>query len=61
MNYEKQPRRSPEWENLDQRLETYKNQHAKTAETKGCVAELAAAKTLTQARKVLFGDKSRTR
>jgi len=57
MNY--QQKRSQEWDNLDQRLENYKNQHAETAKSKGLVEELKAARTLTKARKVLFGEKTK--
>ena len=38
-------------------LENYKSMHTKTAENKGCKEEFLACKTLTQARKVLFGMK----
>jgi hypothetical protein len=47
----------PEWNYLGRNLENYKALHAKTAEDKGVGAALKAAKTLTQARKIVFGYK----
>jgi hypothetical protein len=38
-------------------LENYKEMHKKTAESKGVASALAQAKTLTQARIILFGKK----
>ena len=39
------------------RLANYKKMHTKTAEQKGCAKEFLETKTLTQARKVLWGMK----
>ncbi len=38
-------------------LSNYKAMHAKTAANKGVTQELLSAKTLTQARKIVFGVK----
>lgn len=38
-------------------LENYKSQHSSTAERKGVGAELKSAKTLTEARKIVYGHK----
>jgi len=38
-------------------LDNYKKMHAKTAEDKGVDKEFHSAKTLTKARKILFGYK----
>jgi len=40
-------------------LENYKKMHEETAKTKECFDEFMACPTLTKARKVLFGDKSK--
>lgn len=40
-------------------LENYKAMHAQAAEKKGVSSEFQGAKTLTQARKVLFGMKKK--
>lgn len=42
---------------LSKSLENYKKQQAKVAESKGRTEELKAAKTLTQARKAIYGEK----
>lgn len=47
----------PDWRWLGRSLENYKAMHAKTAESKGKGAELRNARTLTQARKIVFGLK----
>lgn len=44
---------------LKQRLKNYKSMHEKTAKDKGCYEEFMAAPTLTQARGILWGFKSR--
>jgi len=41
------------------RLENYKAQHSKTAETKGIYEKFMSARTLTRARGILFGFKSK--
>lgn len=38
-------------------LENYKQMHVKTAESKGCLDLFMKARTLTEARKILFGVK----
>jgi len=47
----------PEWNWYGRSLDNYKNMHAKLAKEKGVSVEFQACKTLTQARKVLFGFK----
>lgn len=49
----------PGWQWLGRNLENYKGMHAKYAESKGISNELRSAKTLTQARKVVFGYKKK--
>jgi hypothetical protein len=44
---------------LELRLQNYKKMHDGTAANKKVSAEFAAARTLTQARKVLWGTKGR--
>lgn len=50
---------TPEYNWLGRSLDNYKDMHAKTAADKGVTAELRAAKTLTQARKIVFGYKKK--
>lgn len=45
---------------LKKSLENYKKIQAKTAESKGVSEQLTAAKTLTQARKIVYGEKKKT-
>lgn len=40
-------------------LESYKSQHRQTARDKGCYDEFMAAPTLTRARRILFGVKTK--
>lgn len=40
-------------------LENYKNQQRKVAESKGVLQQLLAASTLTSARKIVYGVKSK--
>ena len=42
---------------LGRSLENYKSIHKATATTKGCLEAFLSAKTLTQAKKILFGEK----
>jgi len=49
---------STPWDDLEGRLVNYKKLHQKKA-TGPLKEELAKAKTLTQARKVLFGEKKK--
>jgi hypothetical protein len=42
------------WKGRD--LNNYKNQHINTAKKKGLLQEFLSASTLTQARKILFGN-----
>ena len=44
---------------LQQRLESYKKLQAGVAKNKKCYEEFMATRTLTQARKVLFGIKAK--
>ena len=44
---------------LEQRLNNYKEMHKGTAKDKNCYEEFMATKTLTQAKKVLFGVKKK--
>lgn len=50
--------RHPEWNNLAQRLQNYKEQQQQRAKSKGeeVYKKFMAARTLTQARKVLRGE-----
>jgi hypothetical protein len=50
---------NPGWQWLGRSLDNYKAMHAKTAADKGLTNELKAAKTLTQARKILWGYKKK--
>jgi len=54
---EKKPDTKTEYEWLGRSLSNYKSMHASTAKSKGVGPAFEAAKTLTQARKVLFGYK----
>lgn len=47
----------PEWEWLGRSLTNYKDMHSSTAKEKNVSAEFQSAKTLTQAKKILFGYK----
>ena len=47
----------PEYEWLGRSLTNYKSMHSKTADSKGVGEQFRAARTLTQARKILFGFK----
>jgi hypothetical protein len=47
----------PDWEWLGRSLSNYKSMHAAGARSKGVYERLMEAKTLTQARKVVFGYK----
>lgn len=42
-------------------LPNYKKMHEKTASNKGIAKEFQEAKTLTEARKILFGEKKGSR
>ena len=44
---------------LEQRLQGYKEMHTKTAKSKDCLEEFMSARTLTQARKILWGVKKK--
>lgn len=46
---------------LEQRLANYKDMHKGTAANKKCSVEFAATRTLTQARKVLWGVKKKNK
>lgn len=48
--------RHPEWDNLDKRLENYKQMQKGRAEKKGVLEKFMKARTLTQARKILRGE-----
>ncbi len=39
------------------KLKSYKTMHYKTAREKGCIEDFQDARTLTEARKILFGVK----
>lgn len=49
----------PEYEWLGRSLDNYKSMHARTAESRGVGEQLRSAKTLTQARKIVFGYKKK--
>lgn len=49
----------PEWEWLGRSLTNYKDMHTSTAKEKGVEKEFQSAKTLTAARKILFGFKKK--
>lgn len=49
----------PEYNWLGRSLENYKAMHTKTAENKGVGAAFRAAKTLTEAKKLAFGYKTK--
>lgn len=57
MKEEQQQKYKPETQWFGRSLENYKAQQAGVAESKGVGAELRAAKTLTQARKIVYGYK----
>lgn len=44
---------------LEQRLSNYKSMHQGTAKSKNCLHEFMNARTLTEARKVLWGFKKK--
>lgn len=44
---------------LEERLENYKKMHSETAKRRDKVEALGACRTLTQARKCLFGEKTK--
>lgn len=44
---------------LGRSLDNYKSQHRKTAENKGVLEQFLKTKTLTEARKVVFGYKKK--
>lgn len=48
-------KRNPEWNNLTQRLENYKQQQKDRATKKNVLEKFMKARTLTQARKILKG------
>ncbi len=52
--------RHSEFSNLAARLANYKESGRKRAKEKGVEAEFMAARTLTQARKILWGEKQKT-
>lgn len=54
---EKNNKDRPDWNWLGRNLSNYKEVHAHIARDKGLEQELKAAKTLTQAKKILFGYK----
>jgi hypothetical protein len=49
--------RHQQWANLATRLENYKETLKDTAKDKGLLAEFMAAKSLTEAKRVLWGAK----
>ena len=51
--------RSEVWNDLQGRLQSYKATHKKSADAKGKTAELNQARTLTQARKAVYGEKQK--
>ena len=53
MNYK------PEWRWLGRNLANYKQQHAETARKKGVFERLYTARTLTEARNIVFGTKQK--
>lgn len=44
---------------LDQRLSNYKSMHQGTAKSKNCLQDFMSARTLTEARKILWGFKKK--
>jgi hypothetical protein len=50
-------KRSKHWEDLAARVAAYKTLHAETAKSKGVYEAFMAAMTLTQAKKILRGEK----
>jgi hypothetical protein len=51
----------PDWNWAGRSLENFKTINKKRAEEKGVLEQLMRAKTLTEARKVIFGVKSKQR
>lgn len=51
--------RHPEWNNLPKRLDNYKRMQKEVAKKNGVSKELEAARTLTEARKIVYGPKIR--
>lgn len=47
----------PKYEWLGRSLDNYKRMHRNTVEKKGVIEAFTGAKTLTQAKKILFGYK----
>lgn len=50
---------TPEWNWAGRSLQNYKEMHAAEANSKGVGAQLATAKTLTAAKKIVFGYKKK--
>lgn len=50
-------KRSKQWEDLAARVAAYKSVHEERAKTKGVYEAFKAALTLTQAKKILRGEK----
>lgn len=44
---------------LEQRLSNYKSMHQGTAKSKNCLQDFMSARTLTEARKILWGFKKK--
>lgn len=59
MNEKEESTYRPGWQWLGRSLENYKDIHAKAAADKGVGEELKNAKTLTKARKIVFGYKKK--
>ena len=57
MKKDTRPKRSSHFGNLKLRLENYKKTQEKIAKSKGCYDDLVKARTLTEARKVVYGIK----
>lgn len=51
------PKENQEFKNFAKRLANYKEQHKETAANKGMVEVFMAAKSLSEARRLLFGEK----
>lgn len=51
--------RKVEYNWLGRSLSNYKSQQVDVARQKGCTAQLANAKTLTEARKIVYGVKAK--
>ena len=56
MSNVKDDRRAAPWYDLQTRLENYKRMQRDVAKKKGCLEDLMKAPTLTQARKVVYGN-----